>query len=806
MIKKISALIVFSFFGLVLLASKNEETRLLRFPSIHEDKIVFSYAGDLYLVDSSGGMARKITSHEGYEMFPRFSPDGKHIAFTGQYDGNTEVFLIPSKGGEPKRLTYTPTLKRDDIADRMGPNNIVIGWTPDGKDIVFRSRQKSFNPFIGHLFKVSMDGGELKQLPFSEGGFCSYSPSGEKIAFNQVFREFRTWKYYKGGMADDIWLFDFSSKEIKNITENEHQDIIPMWKDDEIFFLSDRERIMNLYVYNQVSGKTEKVTNFSEYDVKFPSLGKNYIIFENGGYLFKLDTKSKKYTKVPVYISDDHKFSRNKMVDASESIRAADVSPNGERAVFNARGELFSVPTKSGVTYNLTMTPGIHERDPVWSPDGKYIAYLSDKTGEYEIYIQAHDGKSLPVQVTKNADTYKFELKWSPDSKKLLWTDRKMRLNYIDMDEQEVKLVKKSSIEVINDFNWSPDSRWITYSYTAENQVSRIEIYNLETMETLPVTSGWYNSTSPSFSNNGKYLVFTSQRNFSPSYGDIEWNYIYENMTGIYLVLLGKDTPSPFKEENDQPKIGKAGNDTEYSKENQEEKDISKINIDFEGIENRIINIPLKGGNYFNPVVVDNKLYYNDNRGGTISLYFYDFESRKEKSLGDGYYFSLSPNKKKMFVRKGNCYSVIPLPVIQVSMDEKIDISDMKIWVDYEKEWQQIFDESWRQVRDFFYVENMHGTDWNAIYKKYVVMVPYVKHRDDLSYIIGEMIGELNVGHAYINSGNDRPHAERIKTGLLGATFEKDPSGYFQIKNILKGVNWDKSLNSPFLEPGLGVK
>ncbi|HQP90111.1 MAG TPA: protease, partial [Bacteroidales bacterium] len=397
--KKLS---IFLLLNLILttMSYSQQEARLLRFPTTDGDKIVFSYAGQLYTVSKQGGTARQLTTGNGYAIFPRLSPDSKWVAFTGQYDGNTEVYLMPANGGTPKRLTYTATLNRDDLSDRMGPNNIVIGWTPDSKYIIYRSRKKSFNDFVGQLFLVSIDGGLSTQLPLSTGGFCSYSIDGKFLAFNRVFREFRTWKYYRGGMADDIRIFNFDSKEIINITNNEAQDIIPMWIDDEIYFISDRDRTMNLFVYNTNTKETSKVTNFDDYDIKFPShcAAKGLIVFEKGGYIYTFDTKTKQANKVSIIINQDLPLARIVKVNAADYITSFTLSPGGERLGFSARGDIFSVPATEGVIRNLTKTSGVHERNVEWSPDGKYLAYLSDETGEFEIYIQKHDGSEPPIQ------------------------------------------------------------------------------------------------------------------------------------------------------------------------------------------------------------------------------------------------------------------------------------------------------------------------------------------------------------------------------------------------------------------------
>ncbi len=402
---------VFALAGAVA-AAEPDEARLLRFPAIHGDQIVFTYAGDLYTVAATGGTARRLTSHNGFEMFARFSPDGKQIAFTGQYDGNTEVYVMPAEGGTPRRLTYTATLKRDDVSDRMGPNNIVMGWTPDGKHVVFRSRMHSFNDFIGQLYTVSVDGGLPEPLPLPRGGFCSYSPDGKKLAYNRVFREFRTWKRYRGGMADDVWIYDFETKKIDDFTAGSRdvsdpdepadvhpQNIIPMWSGDKIYFLSDRDvhKRMNLYVQALGETKAKQLTQFTDFDVKFPSLGDKAIVFENGGWIYRLDLDTEKAVKVPIRIQEDFPASRTERVNVQKNLTEFGVAPDGKRALFVARGDVFTVPAQTGATRNLTNTSGAHERGAVWSPDGKSIAYLSDATGEDEIYVAPQDG-SGPAQ------------------------------------------------------------------------------------------------------------------------------------------------------------------------------------------------------------------------------------------------------------------------------------------------------------------------------------------------------------------------------------------------------------------------
>ena len=793
-----------------------DEARLLRFPAVYGSQLVFSYAGDLYTVARTGGMARKLTNDEnGYEMFARFSPDGKQIAFTGQYDGNTEVYTIPAEGGVPVRLTFTATLGRDDISDRMGPNNIVMTWR-DNQSVVYRSRKQSFNDFKGQLFVAHTAGGLSEELPLPAGGFCSYSPDQSKLAYNRVFREFRTWKYYRGGMADDIWIYDFKTKTTENITNNPAQDIIPMWKGDKIWFCSDRDRTMNIFVYDLNTKQTRKITQFTEYDVKFPSLGDNYIAFENGGYIYLLDLATEKAERVTIRIADDFITGRDMIKDASKSIGTFALAPDGKRIAFGARGDVWTVPAKAGITRNLTTTSGVHERDVAWSPDGKYIAYISDRTGEDEIFIARQDGTGEPVQVTRDADTYKYGMIWSPDSKKLLWSDKMLRLQYVDVDSKQVSVVATSKDWEYTDFSWSPDSRWIAYTDPNSRGSSRIWLYEGSTGNKFPATDEWYECSSPVFSNDGKYLVFTSNRDFNPIYSWTEWNHAFTDMSKVYLITLAKSTPNPFKPENDEVSVkteepvaakpeSKPGKPEEKKEEAAKDK---TVKIDAEGIMDRVISLPIDAGTYWNLAAVDENVYYvkgGSRGGGKPTLMIYNLKDKKENSAGEFNSYEISADNKKMLVVNSGRYAVIDLPKGKADVKDYADLTNMKVKVDLQAEWKQIYNEAWRQMKYFFYDPNMHGVNWNAMKDKYGVLVPYVNNRNDLNYLIGELVGELNIGHAYV-SGGDKPDPPRIKQGLLGARLSRDGSGYYRIDKILSGENWDKSTRSPLTELGVDVK
>lgn len=784
--------VIFSLLAAAPALMMAEEARLLRFPATNGEEIVFSYAGDLYKVAATGGEASRLTSYVGYEMFPRFSPDGQTIAFTGQYDGNTEVYTMPATGGEPLRITYTATNSRDDLGDRMGPNNIVMTWTPDGSGIVYRNRIG--DGFSGQLYTVNKEGGLSKAIPLPEGGFCSYAPDGKRLAYNRVMREFRTWKYYKGGMADDIWIYDPEKQSVTNVTNNEAQDIFPMWIGDEIFFLSDRDHTMNVFVYNTKTGQTSKVTNFTEYDVKFPSCFGNQIVFENGGYIYKMDATAKKPEKVSITLASDNIYARPEIKDGAEYITAASLSPKGERMVVTARGEVFDVPVEQGVTKNLTRTPGAHEREAQWAPDGRSIVYISDQTGETELYLRPAEGGE-PVQLTKNNDTYIRIFQWSPDAKKIVYTDRKNRVNLLDVATKQVTTLSQSPLGEARGVNFSPDSKWLTYSRVSENNFSLVYLYDIAAKKEYPVTDKWYESSSPVFSTDGKYLVFSSARDFNPTYGRTEWNHTYSDMNGVYLALLSKETASPFLEKDAQVMTGAASTTEDEAKAG-----ASAMKVDIDGIGDRIVRVPVPGGNYFNLYSDGERVYYFTRTG----MKMYDLKNRKEETIGEPAMMVDPAGEKAIFFKDDQLY-VTDIPKGKVALDKPVDLTNMKITVDYPQEWAQIFDEAWRAFRDGFYLENMHGKNWKAIKEKYAVLLPYVKTRLDLNYVIGEMIGEAGVGHCYVNPG-ELEGPERISMGLLGAEISRDKSGFFRLEKVIPGASWNKKLRSPLTEPGIEAK
>ena len=779
------------------------EARLLRFPATNGTDIVFSYAGDLYTAPIAGGEARRLTSHVGYEIFPRFSPDGKTIAFTGEYDGNREVYIIPADGGEPRRLTYTATNARDDVGDRMGPNNIVMTWTPNGEGVVYRNRIS--DGFDGRLWTAPLSDGMPQALPLPEGGFCSYAPDGKRMAYNRVFREFRNWKYYRGGMADDIWLYDPDAKKVENLTNNVAQDICPMWIGDDIYFISDRDRTMNLFVYHTATRQTEKITDYTDYDIKFPSTDGKQIVYEHAGYLYRFDPQTGKNEQIRITLNAENIYARTEQKHVADYVTAARLSADGKRLAVTARGEVFDVPATKGVTRNISRTPGANEREADWSPDGRYIAYISDRTGETEIYLQPAEGGE-PVQLTTGNDTYIRSLSWSPDSKTVLYTDRKNRIVTVDVASKTKNIVMQNPEQEFYSVNFSPDSRWITYTKPAANDFSVVYVYNLATKQEYPVTEKWYNSSSPVFSTDGKYLIFESDRDFNPIYGRLEWNHVYTRMGGIYLALLTNDTPSPFLPADEAVNSDKEEEGGKVPAKDAKKKDIKTedkaVEIAPEGIAGRIVKLPLSAGNYWN-LYSDGQTvwYYGDNGTHAFSL-----KDQKDELIAENAVMAPMDGSKKVLYMRGNSLYVGELSTQKVTLDNKVCLDDMVAPIDYQQEWAQIFDEAWRAYRDGFYVENMHGVDWKAIKEKYAVLLPYVKTRLDLNYIIGAMIAELACGHAYVNPG-EYPKPERIGMGLLGAELSRDEqTGFYRIDRILPGAPYSEKLRSPLTEPGMNIE
>jgi tricorn protease len=633
------------------------------------------------------------------------------------------------------------------------------------------------------------------------------------MAYNRVFREFRTWKHYRGGMADDVWIFDFKKGQVTNVTNDPSQDICPMWgADNRIYFISDRDGRMNLFSTDVAGKDTKQLTTFKDYDIKFPTIGKDAIVFEQAGYIWRYDFGSGQAAIVPIDIKEDFASGRSAFVDASKHVQSVSSAPDGQRAIVVARGDLYSVPAKDGAPRKLTSTSNAHERDAVWSPDGKWIAYNSDATGENELYVRSQDGKGEPTQLTNNADTYFYAAIWSPDSKKLMWADRKQRLRFLDVASKAVTLVVESKEAEIRGYDWSPDSNWIAYTVQEENGGDRAYLYSMGDKKATPVTDEWYSADNATFSDDGKYLMLTSGRDFKPLFDQTDFNNIYRD--------LEKDKPKADKKPADDAKKD------DKDKEPGGKKPVT-VKVDLDGIHDRLIALDIPPANYSNLRLVNDRVFYlrrtvaddrgDDDDAGPDSrrwhLCSYSLEDRKETVLGDVSTYEITFDGKKMLVKIGKEYAIIDLPKDKIEIkDEKagkdfrLKLAGLDMKLDRHAEWTQIYNECWRQMRDFFYAPNMNGVDWKAMRDKYAALVPFVNNRNDLTYLIGELIGELNNGHAYVGGG-ERPETPRIKLGLLGAVLSRDPaSKAYKIERILPGENWNKNARSPLTAVGVNVK
>ena len=833
-------LFVVSCAGLIH-AQNMQEGRLLRFPDIYKDKIAFSYAGDLWLVSASGGTAHRITSHPGRELFAKFSPDGKWIAFTGQYDGNFNVYVMPAEGGTPKQLTFYQGSSQQ-LSDRMGIHDEVVTWTPDSKRVVFLTRRDASNGWIKRPFTVAIDGGLPEPMVVDEGGLLSFSADGSKMAYNRIFRNFRQWKRYTGGMAQDITIYDIKNNVVDDVVPHtEHTDTFPMWHGNTIYFTSDRgpEHRLNLYSYDLGTKQVERLTDFSEFDVMWPSLGPDSIVFENGGLLYVFDLQSKQAKKLTVYVPGDRGETMKHWAGVSRYITDFDLSPEGKRAVFAARGEVFTAPAKEGAVRNLTHTPGIREKDVSWSPDGRWITYISDRTGEDELYIIPQDGMGKEQQITSGYKGFKFAPAWSPDSRKLAWADKDLRLWYVDINEKKQVEVDRGKYFEIRNYSWSPDSKWLTYDKNAENSYGVVYLYSLADHKITPVTTSFNNSDNPVFDPDGKYLYFLSDRDYNEVLGNFDFEFANPKTTRVYIATLHADEPSPFPALSDEAVIkkeepapsasakepekgeakGKAKKGEEKPKAETKEEPAKEFRIDLDGIQNRVVALPVPPANIRGLAAAKDLIYYSTVPvrglsgplpGETPAIRVYDLKDRKDKVLIEGVdRFALSfDGSKLLYQGEGGSYSIIDAKPDGPKKpgDGALNLSGMRAEIDPPQEWKQIFNEVWRQERDYFFEASMNGVDWAKVRDKYAQLLPYVANRYSLTYILGEMIGELSNSHTYVGGG-DYPDLHPVNVGLLGADYEADAaSGMYRIKKIYPGENWDSHLRSPLTEPGVNVK
>jgi len=780
---------------------------LMRFPDVGHGRIVFVYGDDIWTVPEEGGVASRLTINDGTERFPKFSPDGSMIAFTGEYDGNSDVYVMNVYGGDITRVTYHPA------------EDVVVGWHPTENKIMFRSARKSFSRFY-RLFLISPDGTHPEELIMHEAVQGSYSPDGKKIAYNRVPREFRTWKRYRGGTAQQIYLFDFEEMKDTRLTEFPGTDRIPMWHQNSIYFSSDRSGVLNIFSYNLDSGEVNQITSHTSFDVRRPSIGGEKIVYELGGSLHLLDIESGETAEVPVRIETDTPELRPVIIDVKDLITSVDCSPSAERALITARGEVFTVPKEHGPTRNLSMDSGSRERGAVWSPDGRKIAYFSDSSGEYEIYVRYMTGDRKTVKLTDLGHGYRHTLLWSPDSRKLAFADQTLACYYIDVEDRDLTFVDRAEFEnvdvslnrkPIHDFCWSPDSRYLAYSKMTGDQIYQVYIYSLDNGKTHCISNGLFKDFGPVFSKDGRHLFFVSNRRFDPTFCDFDWEMVYKDAAAICCLTLREDGDPLLEFRSDEVEVADGG------KEEEEDKDTSKVEIDFEGIESRLEMLPLPGGNYRELSASGKCLFYlNKDEGdfnhfefravGPMDLCRFDFEEREEKKVIPGIdSYRLSADEESIVYRKGHDVGIISAGVTD-SAGDNLDLSGLTMKLDPLAEWKQMYYEAWRMERDFYYEPNMQGLDWEAMRDRYAELLPSLSCRSDLRYLIGELIGELNTSHTYVFGGDYRRRAERVNIGLLGVDWAVNSrAGRYSFGKIYRVADWTRNIIPPLAGPGVDV-
>ena len=793
------------------LLSAQAQTKLLRFPDIHGNQVVFTYGGDLWSASAAGGTATRLTAHPGLELFAKFSPDGKWIAFTGQYDGDEQVYVMPSTGGEPRQLTFYPA--RGPMAPRWGYDNQVYGWTNDGKRIVFRSlRDGWFNGF-SRLYTVSMDGGPSEPLPMPNSGAGAFSPAGNRIVYSPQARDFRTEKRYGGGQANQLYIFDVETHEAKKISEGDRASRDPLWVGNTIYFDSDKDGHFNLYGYDVSSGKTSQLTANKTYDLRWPSSDReSRIVYELNGELQIFDLKSRKITPISITVPSDGVARRPSRVSAGNLIEQFGLSPKGERAVFAARGDIFSVPIEKGPVRNLTGSSGAHDKWPAWSPDGSKIAFISDKTGEEEIWVVPQDGSGPAEQITNGEKGMLYRPKWSPDGKSIVFTDKDGRLLEVTVADRKVKEIAHDTKGGIADYTWSPRGNFLAFSMNSSNGFSSLYIASPDG-QLHHVSSENFNAGEPAWDPDGNYLYFLADHEFAPIVSNREFDYATTRETGIYAIALRPDVKHPFPPESDEAAVVKEPDPA--AKDAKKDEKPAGLKIDFDGMEHRVARVPLEAGNYSGLAAKSGYLlyevygtgYYGREPETKMSLRMFSLKDRKESTVMDDMSgAALSNDGNKLLVRQSSGFSL--MDASPTGAAGKKAVSTAGLYVDRvpAEEWTEIFNEVWRRYRDFFYVSNMHGFDWDGLRKQYQPLLQYAAHRTDVNYIISEMIAELTVQHAYIDGG-DYQIPPRPRVALPGARFELDrASNRFRIAKIFQGQNEEEEYRSPLTEIGVDVK
>jgi len=840
----ISLVVILTAFALTAFADSPPDG-FYRYPTIGGGRIVFTSEGDLWTVPASGGIASRLTVHDGTERFPKMSPDGKWIAFTAQYDGNDDVYLMPVSGGEPKRLTWHPA------------SDQAIGWTADGK-ILFRSRRDTPHG-DNRMFIISPEGGIPEMIPLEPAAWLSYESNGKRIAYEKIGLEYHTWKRYHGGEAEDIWVGTIDPLKFDNITQDyTGKDAFPMWNTDgRIYFVTDRWGRPNLASMTPDGKNIKRLTTFDDYDVRWPCMNENKIVYQHGVDIWVFDITTGKNDKIDITLPTDRFETRERFVNPMDYLSSWAISHDGDRIVLETRGDLFTTRTqKKGLIRRITDNSASRVKFPSWSPDGKWLAGWTEVDGEEQIMMFSSDNSAAPKQLGDTPKGWNFPLIWSPDGKKLVYADEKLRLWVVDAESGARTKVDSSNAE-IREYAWSPDSRYIAYTHSLKSGFGQVKIWDGDTKISTAVTDPMYNCASATWDPDGKYLFFLMDHYINPYLDRFDSRFIIDNATLPYVMALKKDTKLPFadrsdittdeekKQSEDEHKWGDddkgdkkdhkdhKGHDKDHEKgKKDEEKKVEPIVIDWDGITTRIVQVPVKPGNFWGLTAVENKLHWlgNENNGMMspgkpdddedddaprgAKLFTYDIRGEKMKKLTDGVMgYDISGDHKILVYRTHEGFYRVEAGAMSAPKDDdakesRIDLSGWSMNIDPKKEWRQILRETWRLQRDFFYDENMHGVDWDGVWKQYSVFLDRISSRDELNDIIGELIGELSAGHTYVWSPGDiERHGKAVGTGMLGADLTYDAgSGFWQIKKIYVGNYPTEGWCSPLARPDLNVK
>ncbi|HEY2375057.1 MAG TPA: PDZ domain-containing protein [Gemmatimonadaceae bacterium] len=789
-------------------------TRLLRHPAVSKDLVAFEYAGDLWVVGRNGGSARRLTATPGVETDPQFSPDGSLIAYSGTSGGNTDVYVIPAAGGDPKRLTYHPGVDR------------ARGWTADSKHVLFASERTSApQQSYYRLWSISIDGGLPEVLPMPRAYSGTYSPDGKRFAYEEIGTQFipewyeaSEWRHYRGGRTHPIWIISLADYSVEKLPRANSNDSDPMWIGNTVYFVSDRNYTANLFAYNLDSKKTEQLTHHDDYDIQNASAGPDAIVYEQAGYVHLFDVKTGQSRKLEIDVKGDLPWARPQMKHVASMIRSASLSPTGVRAAFEARGDVFTVPATQGDYRNLTRTTGAHEHSPVWSPDGSQVAWLSDASGEYQLMIGDQLGLAKPRVVTLPGNGYYSSPTWSPDGKHLLLEDNHLTLWTLDVASgRATKIDSDTYFDPTRDIDmaWSPDSRWVAYSRNIDSHMRAVFLYSLEEGKPHQITDGMSDVVSPAFDAGGKYLYFLASTDYGPRTSWLEMSSLDRPARrSIYLAVLSASEPSPLLPEAGDEPIAAAAAVVALASKPRADTTASQVRIDLDGIAQRILPIGVPAGDYsdLSAATAGSFLYMDamPNAGGAARLERYQIKERSATPILEGIRsYTLSGDRKKLLYQAARGAPESRWGIVAADKPAKvgegaINVGQLEMLVDPRAEWPEIFKETWRTQRDYFYDAKMHGANWQAVYDKYAPFLPFVGHRSDLGYIIALTGGELTVGHSYLSGPGDEPEEQPESVGLLGADFAIE-NGRYRITHIYSGENWNPDLRAPLSAPGIRV-